>query len=232
MLRHILPPLWLPMFIGLLAAVHASNAAASSQCRDLPPSTLRVFSILPKNIEETLVSSKEMERMATASHLSELRVGSHQLLIDAQLGATVSVKHRPVKVRAGDQIVYCDAPELIDIGIGAAVLTASMDRAAASDSCIHQVFMQYAADRRAMLDHAIDEFIENSQREIADRLQELKKTPATNPKIATTTFEAGLRLLVLPMGQVFAQQAMGSGAGSDANQRFLKLGMTCKGGGA
>ena len=232
MLRRSVFSLWLPIFIEFLAAVHASNAAASSQCRDLPPSTVRVFSMLPKNIEETLVSTKEMERMATASHLSELRIGPHQLLIDAQLGATVSVKHRPVKVRTDDQIVYCDAPELVDIGIGAAVLTASMDRRAASDLCIHRVFMQYAADRRDMLDHAIDEFIAKNQREIANRLQELKKTPATDPKSATTVFEAGLRSLVLPMGQVFAQRAMGSGEGSDANQRFLRLGMTCKRGGS
>lgn len=208
--------LWLWIFIHLLAGVEATNAAASSQCKDLPPSTLRIFSVLPKSIEETLISSKEMERIATASHLSELRVGPHQLLIDAQLGATVSVKHRPVKVRADDQIVYCDAPELIDIGIGAAVLTASMDRPAASDLCIHRVFMQYAADRRDMLDHAIDEFIAKSQREIADRLQELKKAPAADPKTAATAFEAGLRSLVLPMAQVFVQKIIGAQEGSDA----------------
>ena len=214
----------LSLLIGLVVAVYAQNAAASTQCTDLPESTLRIFSILPRTVEERLVSTKEMKRIANARHLSELRLGPHLLVIDAELGATVSVKHRFVKMKAGDEVVYCDAPELIDLGIGAIAMTASMERRAASDTCIHQAFTRYEADRRQVLDNAIDDFISQNQGEIANRLRELKETPASDPKAGAAAFEAGLRSLVIPMAQAFMQKAMDAPQTSDVTQRYLNCG--------
>ena len=194
--------------IGSIAVGDHLGNAASLKCTNLLKSTLRIFSVIPRDIEEMLVSTEEMQRTAATDHLSEARIGSRVIAIDAKMGATVSLQHRYVEIRAGDRTLYCDAPASVDLEIGAIRFRATMERRAAMDSCIHQAFMRYATERRQALGTAIDDFISQYQQDIAARLRALKETPASDQKAAAAAFEAGLRSLVIPMAQQFAQKAM------------------------
>jgi hypothetical protein len=135
-----------------------------------------------------------MDRVAAAGKVSaEARAAHPLMLIIAELGVQVRVKHRTVAVRNNVGTVYCDAPISVDLGVGTFGRKLILLREAAADSCVRQALRHHYEEHSRALDEKAEEFVHHRYQELAARLHELKETPHPNRKAAIRAFEAGLR---------------------------------------
>jgi hypothetical protein len=175
----------------LLAIAGASmTRGATAACTDLPPSTLRLYTIKAPSLEEWRVPADALDHMPPADELGSRHT---MMLTTSDVITLFEITHRIVPQADGS---VCDAPGLVRIGFGAGRRIAYLARAAAADPCVRQKMLAHEEDHARRFNATVDRFIDEQTTDLGHGMEALKHMPAATAALAEARWEAGLRAIV------------------------------------
>ena len=185
----------------------AAGSAAAAECGNLPRSGLKVGRFEASGFMQVEASAAELDRLARESPSAAAYRAPHPLmLLIRHVRSGFRVNHRPVTAHDGDVSAYCDAPKSVGIGLGFVLRLAYLAPEAAADACVRQALIEHEGRHERAEIKALKAFLRDEADGFAERLRQLKQTPAPSAAEAERRFEAGIAEIT-----------------SDAERRFLAI---------
>ena len=197
--------------------------AAASTCTGLPASTLRAYDIKASKLEQFLVPTEALNRIAPADEL----VSRHTMMFTAIDVMTLFViRHRVVPQADGS---VCDAPSLVTVGFGSDSRIAYLAKAAAADECVHKKMLAHEDDHARLFNEIVDHFIDQQKLNLERGMVALKQTSAPSADVAKARWEAGVRVIVAAAKQQLLDKLRAANAQVDNASTLAALAEACGG---
>jgi len=209
------------LLLAIVGACPLRSAVAA--CTDLPPSTLRLYTINVPELEEWRVPADVLNREPATDELGS----RHTLMLTtSDVVALFEITHRIVPQADGS---VCDAPDLVRIGFGAGRRSAYLARAAAADACVRQQMLAHEADHTRRFNETVDHFIDEQQGSLRRGMEALKHMPAEDAEMAKARWEAGLRAMMTEAKQQLVRKIRTANAEVDGAATLAALAEACGG---
>jgi hypothetical protein len=178
----------------------AGSASAATACRNLPASTLRLYSVQPAATEEVSASYDEIDRIARDLDLPAARLGAHPLmLITMQVDTQVAITPRILELHSDGELLYCNAPTMVSVGFGIISRRIFLVDTAAAVPCVRSTLLAHAAEHSRALKTGLETYIRQIREEFRARVKALKQTPAPDPTSAVDAFNSGLAIFLFDL---------------------------------
>lgn len=179
------------IFGGLLISLVALGSnVASAECKDLPQSTLQLYSIHPMELQDMHVTRNGLEQVFS----SEFLVVRHPLMLMASnVVGIFEISNRAIRMQDGS---ICGAPEFVRIGFGSAQRLTLLAQPVTSDDCVYQHIQGHRDAHTLVLDDIINQFVDGQQAIFQQGMKALKQTPAISAQALEDQWNVGLQLMV------------------------------------
>jgi hypothetical protein len=192
-----------------MGAVEPVQAADTQTCGPLPASTLEIYDIKAPALDERIVEMPTLKRAPGSNYVSSFHGG---VLTTHDVVVFFEISHRVINVATG---VFCDAPNLVRIGMGFTHRIAYLPRSVALDPCIRAAVRSYEAAHISADEEALDQFLDGKQGHVAAVMRRLKQMPAPSPRVAIARWQTGLRAALTEAKLRFVDEEQSISAGVD-----------------
>jgi hypothetical protein len=205
-------------------------ATAATACRNVPASTLRLYTVWPAATEEVSASYDEIDRIARDLDLPAARRAIHPLmLITIQVDTHVAITPRILELHGDGGMLYCNAPTVVAVGFGVIRQRIVLVDTAAAVPCVRGALLAHAAEHSRALNSEVETYVRQIREEFRARVKELKQTPAPDPPSAVKAFSSGLATFLFNLVVRFKAQAKPMQDALDTPSRLEELRNACGG---
>ncbi len=204
-----------------LGVLLCGNTVATAQCINLPPSSLKVYTLTV----HSQVESHGGQAQRTPDLPSPFETAHPELRIITFVTSHITIEKTVVE-RNG---VFCASPKEVLIGMGPVLRTIRLPRGFDLDPCAFEALVEHAERHALAEDKAIDRFVAGTESHFGSLLATLKRQPAASDAAAHDAFGAGVHVVLDGAIKELDRMRRAASEGVDTADELAALGGKCGG---
>ena len=206
-----------------ISAGYQPNQVSAAECINLPPTRLHVYNIDVPQSREEVIPAAELSRKIPADGLVSL----HSMMVTIRnLVSWVRIQHRAVPQANG---TVCDAPEVVDVGLGSDLRKTLIADSIADDVCVRRQLQEHEGMHSLAFGNTVDRFIAENETIFREGMVALKKTAAPSFEKASARWSRGVQLIIDRSKQALLADLQKANSHVDSPETLKRLALACDG---